>query len=871
VLTPNGRLARHLRWRAGIESRQAGAWLTPDILTLPQWLERCWEQSLVTGGEAGRKLLLNTGQFRHVSRGIVDELADGRTLGAGVERLVREARTVAGHWRIGVNDLRAAATGPDAEFYSAWAERFASMCRDRGWVDMTGLTELLLAELGTATMPIPQKIVLAGFDFPTAAEIRLFESLGKLDRLVGRISVPMTESTKGRRIVCESPAEERQMAAQWARARYEAGPDSLIGVVVTGLAGSAGAWRRSFLDVFDPLWRNRDDVLFPVTVTDGMKLSDSELVRTAQLLLRVPEGRLDYREVGRLLRSPYVGGWNIEAAERAQFDLRLRDDGLQQINLRTLRKRWHKLGDSVPHLFLDLIDALLLETEQVSKRGIPGHWVEWIESVLRAAQFCQGRTLSAREDAIYDDWRRSLERFASLGEVTGRISHRRALALLRETTQDQPLQRNGRDDGVQIMTPTEAAGLRFDALWVCGMSSAAWPGEPRPTPLIPIGLQRERKIPEAVPRLFRERALSGLQSLLCGTPETIASCPEFDGEESLVSSPHIESLQPATPGELGLDTTAVMYRELPLWGTCSIEGEDLPPALDETANIRGGSRLLNLQSVCPARAFFELRLGALEVVTPPFALDAATRGKLVHDAAEKFYDQFRDNGGPLEAGQNEIEQAAAAAIMFALDRHVPPMHPLVDTLRATEHQRLERLLRLLIERDQRRGTIDIVETEDLHRIEVGGLMLTVRFDRVDRSADGRLLVIDYKTGGKYGRTKWLGDRPLQMQLPLYAAYGNADGIALYWLHAKELSMTGMGFDDWGINLGSNRGHKSFQVLADDEWNTQLDAWRVICENLVGEYRNGDARIDIVQDSLATGEYAMLTRRWSLGPVGEASE
>ncbi len=879
VVAATGRLARHLRWRAGSAARQGGAsaWPTVDIVTLQQWHERTWERSLVTGGAAGRRVLLDAGQFRQVSRGIIDELSAQHGSGSGVERLIREARSIAGNWQIGVHDLRAAATGPDAAFFAAWAERFATICRERDWIDAVGLTELLLPELAEELRPARRSIVLAGFEFPTAAEARLFAHLDAVGALAGRIAAAHSDTIDGLRIQCAEPAAERRLAARWARARFDARPDALIGIIVPGLSRSAGAWRRSFLDAFDPAWRERDGWQYPVSVADGMRLADAELVRTAELLLRVPEGRLDYREAGRLLRSPYLGGADIEADERARLDLRLRADGLQHVNLRSLSRRFGGAdatgqrggGGSGPQQFFRIIDELVASADEARERREPGNWVTSFEKTLRLAQFCQGRALSRQDEIVREDWRRALERFAALGAVTGPVGYRRALALLRETVRDWPLHRNGRDDGVQIMAPSEALGVHFDALWMCGMTSAAWPGEPRPSPLIPLALQRARQIPEALPGRYRERALFELRSLFAGAAERVASFAVHDGEEALVPSPQITGLTEAVPSALGIDIAADHpgVSASPS-GACAVP--DPAPPLGATESVRGGSRLLNLQSECPARAFFELRLGAKELVTPPFALDAMTRGKLAHDAADYLYGAFLTQGGPLAASATDLEQALDTAISRALEQHISRLHPLVDTLRATERSRLQRLLGALIERDRQRGEINTDELEGRHHIDVGGLDLTVRFDRVDLSGSGARLVIDYKTGSVFSTKKWLGERPPDMQLPLYAAYGDADGIALYWLHAKKLTIAGMGIEDWDINTGAARNNQKFLVVAPDVWQQQVADWRAICKRLVDEFRGGDCRIDVANDARATGEYAMLTRRWALGPAAPDS-
>jgi hypothetical protein len=64
--------------------------------------------------------------------------------------------------------------------------------------------------------------------------------------------------------------------------------------------------------------------------------------------------------------------------------------------------------------------------------------------------------------------------------------------------------------------------------------------------------------------------------------------------------------------------------------------------------------------------------------------------------------------------------------------------------------------------------------------------------------------------------------------------------------------------DWGIAR-----NRSFRTLSSDDWRERIATWRKICERLVAEYRGGDCRIDVTNDGPATGDYAMLTRRWML--------
>ena len=43
----------------------------------------------------------------------------------------------------------------------------------------------------------------------------------------------------------------------------------------------------------------------------------------------------------------------------------------------------------------------------------------------------------------------------------------------------------------------ESAGLRFDRLWVSGLTDEAWPLTRAPNPFLPIALQKKAGIPQA--------------------------------------------------------------------------------------------------------------------------------------------------------------------------------------------------------------------------------------------------------------------------------------------------------------------------------------------------------------------------------------
>jgi hypothetical protein len=82
---------------------------------------------------------------------------------------------------------------------------------------------------------------------------------------------------------------------------------------------------------------------------------------------------------------------------------------------------------------------------------------------------------------------------------------------------------------------------------------------------------------------------------------------------------------------------------------------------------------------------------------------------------------------------------------------------------------------------------------------------------------------------------------------------------LFWLQPDRLRIDGIGMANFGVTA-SGKSSRTFPVKGADEWQAQIEAWRRVIEQLVAEFRAGDCRIDLRQDQMAGGQFAMLTRR-----------
>jgi RecB family exonuclease len=120
---------------------------------------------------------------------------------------------------------------------------------------------------------------------------------------------------------------------------------------------------------------------------------------------------------------------------------------------------------------------------------------------------------------------------------------------------------------------------------------------------------------------------------------------------------------------------------------------------------------------------------------------------------------------------------------------------------------------------------------------IGPLRLKVRVDRVDVADDGGEIILDYKTGSAKP-AQWLGERPDQPQVPLYAVLSDANDLAAVAFASvragKDLGLSGYEAAP-GLLPGASR-------LKAESFAAQIEEWRGVLTALAVDFHSGDARV-----------------------------
>lgn len=858
VVTPNRRLAATLKREFDAIQAAHGrlAWVSADILPVTAFIERIYEGAFYSAQTSDLPALLTSSQEQFLWEDVITRSEAGAALlaVAGTARLAREAWEIIHAWRL-ASQFRKFPLNDDTRAFLGWSRQYEQTCDRLGRIDRARLPPVLEELCEHPGVRKPKRLFCYGFDIVTPQLAAFLLKLHEKDCAVvfAQPSPAILSADRNvRRVVFNDDAEEFIHAAAWARARLETNTSARIGIIVPRLAEYRSAIARVFDFMMEPgaqpgLTDASERVPFNISL--GIALTSYPLVDTVFLALELLEREMEFEQVSRLIRSPFLHGGETEMLARARLDAQLRKHAEPSLTLQQLLALIEREGESggCPILLQILSTYAEFGKTSLSNSRAPSVLARMISEAFQIMGFPGERKLDSSEYQVLKKWQAVLADFAALDAVATRITYRKALSRLRRMAAEILFQPETADVPIQILGVLEAAGLTFDHLWVSGLSSESWPMQPRPNPLLPLELQRSTGLPQGSTDASLKLARELTAAWFSAAGEVVLSHSHRVGSADtgeLAPSPLIADI---VLGELALPHYAA-YRDL-IHQSSRLESlqDDRTPAIRSGIGpsiVAGGVAVVRDQAACPFRASALHRLRAEAIKTPSTGLDARERGILVHHLLAWVWSRLGTRQALDDITDADLEallmQAAESAI--AQVRRDRPA-TLAGRFAAIEQQRLMRLARDWLDEDRKRGHFTVVAVEEKRNIEIGGLALTTRLDRVDELDDGRRIVIDYKVHAPSSGAM-LGNRPDEPQLPLYLITAEPDAAAVAFAQVKagRMCFTALARED-GLLPDARAFSESRQARNYGSWESLLADWRTALVRLAEDFARGHAMID----------------------------
>lgn len=843
VVTPNQRLALALQREFGdMQAAQGKAlWESADILPWSGFLERAWHDALYAD-TTPLPLPLAFAQAHALWENLLRNSAAGATLLAVADaaRLAHEAWQLSVTWQLAPR-LDSVALNDDARAFRDWAPRYERILQRNGQMDAAQLADRLPQLIASGSIKLPQTLVAYGFDVFTPQQSGFLQGLPARGCAVLRAGAPACDS-RVQRTPCADAEQEIERAAAWARTRLEAGC-TRIGIVVPDLAARRSAIVRIFSATMAPDYALPGALpgVLPFNLSLGEPLVAYPLVNAALLLLELAGRDIEFGRASSLLCSPFIAGGETERDSRAVLDAELRRRAEPVITLERLQGMINEYGGDCPQLARHLTALARFRRERLFGTHPPSMWAKTLSEALIVAGFPGERGLDSNEYQTLKKWHDVVAAFAALDRVVPAMSYAEALSRLRRIAADTLFQPESPEVPIQILGVLEAAGLTFDGLWVMGLSDNNWPPAPRPNPFLPLALQRAAGLPHSTAAGVLDAARRTTAQWCTSAAEVVLSHPEQEGDRELRPSPLIAQIAEA-------NAAIAAYPEFRDAIHAARDDERLPddraPALADGMVTGAGTALIKDQAACPFRAYAKHRLHAAAPETPHAGLDAAERGTLVHRVLAQAWTKLRNSDALSIISSTDLDALLSAAADTAMER-IRRERPttLSGRFADIEKNRLVGLARAWLEQDRRRGAFSVIAVEDKRGMAIGGLTLNARLDRVDETADGRRIVIDYKTG-KATPGAMLGERPDEPQLPLYllTAESGAAAVAFAQVRAGDMGYVGLARDG-DLLPGIRAWAESRYRDRHPAWPDVVAAWQMDLEGIAQQFAAGVATVD----------------------------
>jgi ATP-dependent helicase/nuclease subunit B len=881
TVAATNRLARAILARHDVEMLQRGlaAWERPAVLPWQAWLRERFDELLVSG--ADQRCLLSP----PAEALLWDSVVTGSDLplihpeGAG--QSAQEAWRLLCDWGLESSVPEDWGT-EEGRWLWRWIEDFLARCERLDVLDGPRLGAVVTRGFDAGHLPVPERLSLVGFDELTPAQERLVGALQRLGTAVDHAEPEPAEPDSLVRLALADGQAEIGLAVEWAVGRIAATEAATVAIVVPRLAEYRDAVLGCLEEALEPerlLSAERPrKALYNVSL--GSPLAEAPLVHDALAWWRLASGRPQPLEsLSLLLRSPFCAGAEDERGARALLDVEMRRRARPQMTLSSwvaLCRRLSRASDPGVPVWTQALARLAERAGRVCVGcRSAGDWRRVLRDLLDAAGWPGQRGLDSHEHQQVEALGSVLDALSGLDAVRpDGFSYSEVLSRLERTLGETLFQPESAPDApIQVMGPLEVAGQAFDALWVLGLDEAHWPVQAHPNPFLPYALQRDRGMPHASPARELEYARRLTRRLLGSGREVVVSYPLREGDAECTPSPLIADLRPVEPAALqaGLGAGRSLAQQLSA-GTLERFDDDRGPALNASESIHGGSAVLSDQSACPFRGFARHRLGAdaPEAVEP--GLDAASFGSLVHRILELVWCDLGDSARLQALGGGELAPIVEGAVDTSLEQRrsrLPDV--LTPGFTALLRERLIALVREWLEIEKQRAPFRVVAREQDEQVELTGLALSLKVDRIDALEDGSRIVLDYKTGKSGSAGSWDRDRLEEPQLPLYAVVvsGGLGGLAL----AKVRRDDHRGFQGVVTADGILPGRSVTRIDGGTEGMTaRVERWRTQLEALAGELTGGQARVDPLPGACDYCGLDLLCRRRELeqaaGAVGE---
>lgn len=870
ILCPTARLARSIQNDIARQYIQAGKSLQqcPDVQILSSWLSQLTETLLLAGHATQPPYALSQLNEQLLWEDVITASLKSNAFGdlfdiSGLASAAMEANRYMIAWNLHVPQGQQA---EETRQFLRWQRAFQQRCQELNALETVRYMDWQLSQLPTLKADLPSAIQFAGFDKTDPQEQQLREVLASLGVDVSDYCTTAQQAAQALHCKLENADAELRAAVAWVQQQFNENPHIKLAIVSPNLS-----------DIRNALADLLDDVFYPLSVRPGhiqttrhynfslgTPLAQQPIIQARLNLLRlIIAHQLQQPDVSAVLLSPFFPVHQFEADACARFDASMREKLSIQFGLPRLLNFMEQRAEQDEQL-VGLLQRLQHAVQSLSHHRQSGtQWAQNFAQVLATLLPNNERAVSSLEFQALKAWAKALQQLAQLDVLNKKMNASAALHYLQQICSNQIFQaETEHEPSLQILGIMEGLSAPVDAIWCMHMNDELWPPPAKPNPLLPAFIQRAAALPNADNTVQAIFASNIHQRLLHSAKHIMFSSSKTKGDSQLRPSPLMQDIQLV---DYQLDMAMTLAEQIAFERHVDLDYVDdaTAPEVKAGEHVHGGTGLLKAQAVCPAWAFYQYRLGAKALKSPSAGLDNMDRGSLVHGVLERFW-RKRHFADLRDMNAETLMQTIHQAVQQTMEAFAADSSQVSATVLTLEAERLCKLIADWLAFEKERSvSFRIVDCEIEKKVQICGIEITLKIDRLHQLEDGGLEFVDYKTGQTPQISSWGDERITEPQLPIYASFfSEADsdqisGVYFGMVKTAEHDFSGVSAENFEVEQGKR---KPLLLNQFSDWEALLTHWKTAIENIAREVRAGEAAVRFADESdLAYCEVKPLLR------------
>jgi ATP-dependent helicase/nuclease subunit B len=739
-----------------------------------------------------------------------------------------------------------------------WMSGYQGIISKRGVLTSVIRDAYIIDEIINGKVNLPNNVAFYGFYSPNVKEFKLINWAAKLN-------IPHFSHDEDKmNVFCrsfEEVSDEIATCAAWVKSKLENDSATTVGVVVPDILKHKDMLQQVFDHVLVPesIYQPISNHERPYRISVGSPLLSYSAIKTFFDIFKLRlNSKFLFDDISMFLRNPLIGGSKEEYIRRAKLDIQIRKLGSKKVSWATLKRiantHMHN-GLETDYYCPDLVLRMQAHEDWLIQNGKGRLSYFDMANVFRRTAEIWGMFAllgSAHHAEIVsafigdEEGRGVIPSFAELGNTLSSVGLVSAIAKLKNIANETKFQPSSGSSQIQIMSESDALGVKFDAVWVLGLSANNWPKRTQPNPFILQEIQVEKGVPHANAEQELSYAKFSTYQITTSAKESVLSCHVAENGEEIRPSSILLSYGKLSDSEIKALPNIELAKKISGSSIKDVVIDNIAPALDMSKPVHGGTSLFKSQAQCPFKGFVENRLGIRKLETPEVGLSASIRGDVLHMIFEHFWRDVKDQETlktlELSGGLNS---KVASSVKSALSVFVNSK-PDIFTARIVDVES-KRLIPLtckwMRDVELNRPIFSNVEVEVSQVVNVKGMQMKVKMDHsdIDDVTKG-LNIADNKTG-QVTVDDWFSERLLEPQVPLYAIIESEAGNTLNSIVFKRIKNGEM-----SVKGVSDDGDAYPRFKPASGMDGVIGVWKNQIDDLADEYQTGVANISPAKET-----------------------